>query len=240
MVRMLACAILLAVTSGLSGGHWPLQLGAGPAPRVCARPEVSSWALGGDAWCSWWVLAAAVGCCVPCHSWQCWGLGGSLGSRSGSGAVPSRAVVCALCPAGPMCALCPAGTVPGTVCALCPMGSVPCARHNLCPVAVWQHLHHGARCCSWLLSLFHLSPSSPPLLPGPQCLSLSLLPVLSVKSLSWSCALCSRSNSCHSGQWPKTAAAVQCLSQSLGFACLLPFSSPAPGSSQSVSSSNPW
>lgn len=125
MVRMLACAILLAVTSGLSGGHWPLQLGAGPAPRVCARPEVSSWALGGDAWCSCWVLAAAVGCCVPCHSWQCWGLGGSLGSRSGSGAVPSRAVVCALCPAGPMCALCPAGTVPGTVCALCPVGSVP-------------------------------------------------------------------------------------------------------------------
>lgn len=119
MVRMLACAILLAVTSGLSGGHWPLQLGAGPAPRVCARPEVSSWALEGDAWCSCWVLAAAVGCCVPCHSWQCWGLGGSLGSRSGSGAVPSRAVVCALCPAG---------TVPGTVCALCPAQSVPRGR----------------------------------------------------------------------------------------------------------------
>lgn len=135
MVRMLACAILLAVTSGLSGGHWPLQLGAGPAPRVCARPEVSSWALGGDAWCSCWVLAAAVGCCVPCHSCQCWGLGGSLGSRSGSGAVPSRADVCPVpsradvCPVpGRDCSwhsLCP---VPNGICALCPAQSVPHGR----------------------------------------------------------------------------------------------------------------
>lgn len=147
---------------------------------------------------------------------------------------------CGVCPVPSRADVCP---VPGRDCSwhsLCPVPSGICAQHNLCPVTVWQHLHHGARCCSWLLSLFHLSPSSPPLLPGPQCLSLSLLPVLSVKSPSWSCALCSRSNSCHSGQWPKTAAAVQCLSQSLGFACLLPFSSPAPGSSQSVSSSNPW
>lgn len=86
---------------------------------------------------------------------------------------------CGVCPVPSRADVCP---VPGRDCSwhsLCPVPSGICAQHNLCPVAVWQHLHHGARCCSWLLSLFHLSPSSPPLLPGPQCLSLSLLPVLS-------------------------------------------------------------
>lgn len=193
------------VASRLYEGHCPVAAGGWSLLLTCpCVRQARDVRLGSAGRCL--VLVLGVGSCwgllCPCHRGErCWGRGVSLGSMSGATGVPG----------GRMCA----------------------QRQELCPVAMWQHRLHGAGCWSWLLPLQHLSSSSPPLPPWATVLvplsssasgicervsQLELCPLFRMKLMSFSSV--AKDCSCCSVHF----------TESLGFACLLPFSLPAPGS----------